>query len=185
MELNVKSTALVLIDLQNAIVSRTLAPYSGEEVVQKGVQLAQAFHIKGALVVYVHVDMANMLKLPVDEPTSLSAPPPPGASELVSELDIRASDLVVTKRQWGAFFGTNLEEELRKRKIETVVVGGIATNFGVESTARAAAGLGFALVVVEDATTTMDEEAHQFAFKRTFPRLGRVRTTEQVIGALG
>lgn len=87
---------------------------------------------------------------------------------------------MITKRFWGAFGGTNLENELRQRGIETVVFGGIATNFGVESTARTAAELGFNVVFLEDAMSSMEAEMHRFAVEKIFPRLGRVRKAEQI-----
>jgi nicotinamidase-related amidase len=181
-----RTTALILIDLQQAIVGRQTAPHSAADVVKRSASLAMAFRAKGATVIYVRVDLAHMLTLPVDNPTrDPNAPPPPAAaSELVAEAGARPGDLVITKRQWGAFFGTDLEEQLHRRGIRTVVLGGIATNFGVESTARAAAGLGFELILAEDATTSMSAEAHRFAYEYIFPRLGRVRSTEQVLASL-
>jgi nicotinamidase-related amidase len=114
-----------------------------------------------------------------------NAPPPPAiASELVAELDRQPADLVITKRQWGAFYGTELDQQLRRRGIQTIVIGGIATNFGVESTARAAFDRGYELVFVEDAMTTLSAEAHKFAIEAIFPRMGRVRTTDAVLQAL-
>ncbi|MGA9473687.1 MAG: isochorismatase family protein, partial [Terriglobales bacterium] len=81
LHLDPKKTALVLIDLQNGIVGRVTTPYSTAEVVQRGRRLAQAFRAKGAAVVYVRVDMADFLALPVDEPSRPpNAPPPPAAA---------------------------------------------------------------------------------------------------------
>lgn len=182
LRLDSKTAALILVDLQYGIVSLQTAPYAAQDVVKRGAALAQLFRKKGAMIVYVRVDLSNMLRLPVDAPLRdpLAPPPPARASELVPESGVQKEDLVITKRQWGAFFGTDLEKRLQARGIKTIVLGGIATNFGVESTARAAAGLGFELVVVEDATTSISKEAHDFAMKTIFPKLGRVRTTDQV-----
>ena len=188
LHLDPKKTALVLIDLQNGIVARTTAPYSSAEIVQKGNRLARAFRAKGATVVYVRVDMGNFLALPVDEPSrDPNAPLPPAtASELVPEAGFESGDLPITKRHWGAFAGTELEQALRRRGIDTVVLGGISTNMGVESTARQGTGLGFAFVIVEDAcATSMGEAAHRFAFEKIFPRLARVRKSDEVIAGLG
>jgi nicotinamidase-related amidase len=187
LDLDAKSTALILIDLQRGIVSRQLAPHSAADVVSRSAQLAARVRKAGGTVVYVHVDIAHRLELPVDQVWGdpNAPPPPPEASELVPEAGKQPGDLLIMKRQWGAFFGTDLEAQLRSRGITTIVLGGIATNFGVESTARAAAGLGFALVVVEDATSTMSDEMHQFPFKYVFPRLGRVRSTLDVLDSLG
>jgi nicotinamidase-related amidase len=188
LHLDPKKTALVLIDLQNGIVARTTTPYSTAEVAQNGNRLARAFRAKGATVVYVRVNMGNFLALPVDEPSRAPGEPPPPAiaSELSPEAGFEPGDLLITKRHWGAFAGTELEQALRQRGIDTVVLGGISTNVGVESTARQGTGLGFAFVIVEDAcATSMGEEAHRFAFEKIFPRLARVRKSGEVIAALG
>ncbi|HWD41289.1 MAG TPA: hydrolase [Fimbriimonas sp.] len=183
MQLDPKTTALVLIDLQKAVVARSLAPYTSQEVVQRSADLAAAVRDEGGTVVYVHVDLADMVRPPADE--SMSGTPSPDASELVPEAGLKSGDLVITKRYWGAFIGTDLEFQLKARGIETIVLAGIATNFGVESTAREAAALGFSLVLVEDACSSMDEAMHRFAFDKVFPRLSRVRSTREVLQALG
>jgi nicotinamidase-related amidase len=180
--LDVPTTALILIDLQHAIVGRSLVPRSSAEVVQTCCDLAGRFRRKGAMVVYVRVDLADM-QIPVaDQPArDPSAPPPPAkASELVPQVGFQAGDVLITKRYWGAFGGTDLERQLRQRGIHTIVLGGIATNFGVESTARTAAELGFSVVLIEDAMASFSDSVHRFAIETIFPRLGRVRAAEQV-----
>jgi nicotinamidase-related amidase len=186
LNLEPEKTALVLIDLQNGIVAVPTAPYASAEVVEKSRLLAEAFRAKGAPVIYVRVNTGDLLHLPVDAPhRDPNAPPPPAiASEIVAEAGFQAGDLLITKRHWGAFAGTDLEQQLKHRGIETVVLGGIATNFGVESTARQGTGLGFAFVIVEDACTSLDVQAHRFAFETIFPRLARVRKADEVITSL-
>jgi nicotinamidase-related amidase len=93
-------------------------------------------------------------------------------------------DLLITKRHWGAFAGTELERELKYHGIDTIVITGISTNAGVESTVRQGTGLGFAFVVVEDACSSRDAGDHRFACEKTFPRLARVRSTADVLAAL-
>jgi nicotinamidase-related amidase len=185
LKLEAASTALILIDLQHGIVARETAPYPASAVVEKSAALAKAFREKGATAVYVRVDLSDTLNLPVDVPHGLPANPPAIASEIVPQAGVQRGDLIITKRHWGAFSGTELEEQLRKAGVKTVVIGGIATNLGVETTARNAAGLGFAVVMVEDACTDRDAAAHHASFERIFPRLGRVRKTAEVIEALG
>ncbi|HEX3440412.1 MAG TPA: isochorismatase family protein, partial [Pseudolabrys sp.] len=97
----------------------------------------------------------------------------PDWSKLVDGL-AQPSDLRVTKKQWGAFTGTDLDLQLRRRGIRTIVLGGIATNIGVESTARFAWELGYDIAVVEDACTAMAAEQHEMAFRAIFPRIARV-----------
>ena len=187
LSLDPKKTALVVIDLQKGIVGRPTAPYPSAEVMQRSNRLAKKLREKGGTAIYVHVDMANFLQLPADAPMrDPSAPPPPAsASELVPEAGHQSGDLLITKRHWGAFAGTGLEQELRKRGVDTVVLTGIATNIGVESTARQGTGLGFAFVIVEDACSARNADEHRFAVEKIFPRLARVRKTEEVIEALG
>ena len=186
MELDPKSTALVLIDLQNGILGRTMAPHAAKDVIARAAKLAEALRSKGGTVVYVRVDVSDMLHLPADAPSRdpNAPPPPPKASELVADCGYQAGDLLITKRQWGAFYGTGLDQQLRRRGVRTILMGGVATNFGVESTARVAYDRGFELVFVEDAMSSMSEEMHRFAVQSIFPRMGRVRSTEEVIQAL-
>ena len=178
------TTALILIDLQKGIAGYQLAPHSFEAVRAKGKELARRFRAAKAPVVLVNVafapDFSDALTAPVDRP--MQAPPggrPEDWSELVDGL-AEASDLKVTKRQWGAFYGTDLDLQLRRRGVTTVVIGGVATNMGVESTARAAHEHGYAVVLAEDATTTLSAEMHAFAFEHIFPHLGRVAKVDEI-----
>jgi nicotinamidase-related amidase len=109
---------------------------------------------------------------------------PAHLSEIAESAGMQNGDLLISKRHWGAFAGTGLEHELRSRGVETVVLAGIATNMGVESTLRQGTGLGFAFVTVEDACSTFSQEMQQFAFSAIFPRLSRVRKTQQVLEAI-
>jgi nicotinamidase-related amidase len=185
-EFDPKSTALVLIDLQNGIVARPLAPHSAADIIANSAKLAASLRAKSGTAVYVRVELADVLTLPVDAPTRdpNAPPPPPSASQIVPESGYQPTDLLITKRQWGAFYGTELDQQLRRRRIRTILLGGIATNFGVESTARAAFDRGYELIFVEDAMSSVTAPAHEFAVKSIFPRMGRVRTMEQVLEAL-
>ena len=178
------TTALILVDLQKGIVGLPLAPYSGEAVISKGMDLARRFRAAKAPVVLVNVafspDFGDALKSPVDQPPQ--TPPggfPEGWTELVDGL-AEPSDLRVTKRQWGAFYGTDLDLQLRRRGVTSLVIGGIATNMGVESTARAAHEHGYAVVLAEDAATGRSAEMHAFAFEQIFPLLGRVAKADEI-----
>jgi nicotinamidase-related amidase len=186
LHLDPRKTALVVIDLQQGIVARQTAPHAPSQVIERSARLAKRLREKGGTIVYVRVDMANFLQLPVDQPPRdpNAPPPPPSASELVPEAGNQPGDVFVTKRHWGAFAGTDLEHALKQRGIDTVLLTGISTNAGVESTARQGTGLGFAFVIVEDACSAQEAEAHKFAFEKTFPRLARVRSTEEVLAAL-
>ena len=187
LELNPQQTALVLIDLEHGIVGRDLAPYSGKDVVARCAELARHVRQAGGTVVYVHVKLDEILHLAADQPMMKpgAPPPPPEASELVPEAGyLQGTDHLVTKRQWGAFYGTSLGQHLRRKGVRTVILGGIATNFGVESTARAAFDEGFELVFAEDAMTTMSTEMQNFATTKLFPIMGRVRSSAEIAEAL-
>jgi len=187
LSLDPRNTALVMIDLQKGIVGRPTAPHPADRVVQNARRLAERCRETGATVVLVHVgygaDGRDRLQQPVDA-APWSAQMPPDWSDLVPELGPKPGDLVVLKRQWGAFYGTDLDLLLRRRGVRTIVLGGISTNFGVESTARDAWERGYELVFAEDAMAAMAAEAHQFAVANIFPRLGRVRSTDEVLTAL-
>jgi nicotinamidase-related amidase len=188
--LDARSTALVLIDLQKGIVGLQLAPYSAAHVLENSAALVRRFAEAGATVVWVHVafasDNADRLCQPVDAP-SPSAPKgglPPDYSQFADEIASLPVDVIITKRQWGAFHGTELDLQLRRRGITTIVLGGVATNFGVESTAREAWQHNYSLVIAEDACTSMSAEMHQFSMEKIMPRLARVRSTADIIAAL-
>ncbi|WP_428377944.1 hydrolase [Lichenicoccus sp.] len=177
-DLDPATTALVLIDLQNGIIGMDVAPRTGPDTVAAGQALATRFRTAGAPVVLVHVafapDFSDAPPGLVDQ--ALSAPPgglPAQWSELAEGL-AQPGDLLVRKRQWGAFTGTELDLLLRRRGIGSVVIGGIATNFGVESTARHAWELGYHVVIAEDACTSVSAEAHGFAITHVLPRVARV-----------
>jgi nicotinamidase-related amidase len=182
--LDPRSTALVLIDLQNGIIGTPLAPRSGRDVLATATAFAKRFRAAGAPVVLVHFaladDYADALRQPVDQPTPLPAGGlPAGWSDLGGGL-AEAGDIGITKRQWGAFYGTELDLQLRRRGIRTIVLGGIATNFGVESTARQAWEHSYELVIVEDATASTSAELHDFAIRFILPRIARVTQTSDI-----
>jgi len=186
-QLDLRRSALVLIDLQKGITGLPMAPHSAANVVKNAASLAAGFREAGALVVLVHVafsaDGGDALKQPVDVTINRGKPSADWA-EIVPELGTTRGDIVITKRQWGAFYGTELDLQLRRRGINTIVLGGIATDMGVESTARAAHEHGYAQILVEDAMSSMSEEAHLFSVRQILPRLGLVRSTAEVLAAL-
>jgi len=186
--LDPRTTALVVIDLQKGIVSRQTAPHSSQDVVDHACRLADRFRELKATVVLVRVaysaDGRDRLAPQVDT-AACSGHTPPAFRELVPAMGPKQGDVVVTKRNWGAFYGTELELQLRRRGVRTIVLAGISTNYGVESTARDAFERAYQLVFAEDAMAGMSADAHQFATTQIFPRIGLVRKTEEVLKALG
>ncbi len=183
-KIDLAHTALVLIDLQKGIVGRATEPHSAAKVVEQAARLAARFRQAKAPVVLVNVtfspDFADALKQETDLKFSMGELPPDW-DQIVADVDPQPSDIRITKRQWGAFYGTELDLQLRRRGIRQIVLGGISTNIGVESTARAAYEHGYQLVLVEDAMASMSAEDHAFAVKKILPRLGLVRSTEEVL----
>jgi nicotinamidase-related amidase len=177
-DLDPRSTALVLIDLQNGIVGMPLAPHSGNDVLAKSRDLAQRFRAAPAPVMLVRVafaeDFADAPSRNVDQPTQRMQGGRPASWSALAEGLAEPGDILIVKRQWGAFYGTDLDLQLRRRGVKTIVLGGIATNFGVESTARQAWEHGYDVIIAEDACTSMSAELHDMAIRHIFPRVARV-----------
>jgi nicotinamidase-related amidase len=174
-----ENPALVVIDMQKGIVGLPTA-HPAEEITANNAKLARAFRAHGFPVVLVNVagrapgriDVSHNAKLPADW------------AELVPELEEHPDDHRVTKLQWGAFHGKSLDHFLRRRGATQIVLTGIATSIGVESTARNAHDHGYHVALVVDAMTDMDPVAHQHSVERIFPRLGETTTTTEVLSLL-
>lgn len=160
--------ALLVIDLIQRIVALPAFPHAAADVVQRSVALADSVRHAGGVVVWVRVERPG-----VDVQ-------PPG-SDFVAEIKPRPDDLVVVKRTWGAFQATGLDDELHRMEVRTLWLTGIATNFGVESTARVADELGYEVVLVEDAMSGSQPGEHEFAMSVIFPRLGRIARAHELL----
>lgn len=180
-------TALVVIDLQKGIAGREVAPHDSATVIKNAAAIADAFRKNGMPVFLVRVtpspDGKDALH-PVADAVMQRPTPPPDWAEIVPEMGPRDGDFVITKHQWGAFYGTELDLEFRRRGITTMVLCGIATNIGVESTARFAYEYGYNQIFAEDAMASMSAEEHTFTVTKTFPRIGLVRKTEEILQSL-
>ncbi|QAY58965.1 isochorismatase family protein [Microbacterium protaetiae] len=167
-------TALVIIDLQAGIAgSPQAAP-----VVARAVELADAFRAHDLPVVLVNVVSGAPGRTERPRP---AAARPEGWAELLPEL---GEGIRVTKKTWGAFHGTDLDERLREQGVTQVVLSGIATSKGVESTARSAHEHGYNVTVAVDAVADTDPDSHRNAVERIFPALGETGTTAQIIDLL-
>ncbi len=174
------STALIIIDLQIGLRDYpTIHPLN--DVIVRAAALAHAFRARNLPVVLVNV---------AGGPTGRTEQPrrtgeiPPEARAFVSELDQQPRDLVFTKRSWGAFTGTTLEAELRRARTSQIVITGVATSIGVESTARQAHELGFHVTLATDAMTDLSAEAHTNSIERIFPRLGETGLAADIVRML-
>ena len=170
-------TALVVIDLQQGIV-RLPTVHPPAEVVKRAAQLATAFRRRGLPVVLVDVVGGGPGR---DDPRGRRPAPSADWAELVPELEVQPHDIRVSKKTWGAFTCTGLDAQLRERGVTQIVLAGISTSIGVESTARQAQELGFNVTLAIDAMTDTSQQAHDNSVSRIFPRLGETGTTQDVL----
>jgi len=181
------NTALVVIDLQNGITAMPGAPVPTPDVIKNSVELAEAFRARGLPVVLVNVtfaaDGADVMPGRTDQGSS-ARQFPEGWDLIIADLDGHDADIRVTKRNWSAFYGTNLDLHLRRRGVTQIVLTGIATSVGVESTARFAHEHGYHVTIATDAVTDSSAEAHQNSVDRIFPRLAETGATAEILGAL-
>lgn len=173
-------SALIVIDLQKGIVGLPLAG-AIDEVIGNSRRLAEAFRARELPVVLVN---ANGIAPGRTEQQRTVRDMPPDWTELVPELGRQPGDITATKQTWGAFASTPLEKQLRDLRVTQVVITGVATSIGVESTARQAYELGFNVTLAIDAMTDLRAEAHEASIAYIFPRLGETGTTQEIIDLL-
>jgi nicotinamidase-related amidase len=178
-------TALLVIDLQKGITAMPAEP-SPASVIDHAVELLDAFRAQDLPVVLINVDAAAPGRTEAARAGGgpASVPRPDGWTELVPELDVQPSDHLVTKKTWGAFHGTGLNEHLRDLGVTQVVIAGISTSAGVESTARQAYEHGFHVTLATDAMTDRAPTVHAHSIEQIFPRLGETGTTAEILAAL-
>ncbi len=177
-------SALLVIDLQKGIAAMAAALGAAPAVARVVAQarlLAQAFRRRGLPVVLVNV--AGQPPGRTEQGARLTGLPPDW-TELLPELDRQPGDHVVTKRTWGAFAGTGLAQHLAGQGVSQIVIAGVATSVGVESTAREAYALGFNVTLALDAVADMNAEAHANSVERIFPRLGETGATNEIVALL-
>lgn len=174
------NTALIVVDLQKGLVGLPVVhPIDG--VVAKACALADAFRARRLPVVLVNVAGGAPGRTEQPHPTASRSE---GWTDLIPELDRQPGDIVVTKWTWGAFSSTDLDAQLRTRGITQVVIAGVATGTGVESTARQAYELGFNATLAIDAMTDTRAQAHEYSVTNVFPRLGETGTSQAILDLL-
>lgn len=173
-------TALIIIDLQRGLTGQTFLHPIGD-IVTRAQSLVAAFRRHQLPIVLVNVDGTAPGRT---ERPRQAQKLPDGWTDLLPELGRQPGDIVVTKRTWGAFASTDLESQLRGRGVTQVVVSGVATGTGVESTARQAYEAGFNVTLAIDAMTDARPEAHDYSISNVFPRLGETGTTQAIIDLL-
>lgn len=185
-------TALVLIDLQQGTLAAPTVPHAPGDVVGRAAQLAEAFRAAGAPVVLVRManaaDGSDAVKGRSEAARRAGASAsrrPHDLGPVAEALAGHAEDVLVTKRNWGAFYGTDLDLQLRRRGVTQIVLGGVATSLGVESTARAAHEHGYNIAFAVDAMTDINADAHAHSIAWVFPLIGELATTEELCELLG
>jgi nicotinamidase-related amidase len=173
--------ALIVIDVQRGIVDApTIQPVA--EIVERSARLADAFRYQALPVVLVNVTAGPPGR--TDRTRSPGIANSPDWADLVDELGAHPDDHLVTKQARSAFHDTGLDEYLRGVGVTQVVLTGISTTSGVESTARSAYDHGYHVVLTTDAMTDTDPDAHANSLERIFPKLGETATTTEILDAL-
>lgn len=173
-------TALIVIDMQKGITGLPCAhPVAG--ITANVTSLLGAFRAKGLPIVLVNVAGAAPGRT---DQGPMNWTPPADWADLIPELDAQPSDHRVTKTTWGAFENTDLDDYLKAQGVTQVVMCGIATSIGVESTARVAYERGYNVVLVPDAMSDLDIVMHDYAVAKIFPKIGETGTTEDVVSRL-
>ena len=186
LSINPQTTALVVVDLQNFAVDLPTQPLNGREVLANSVRLARACREARMLVVLVRVgyDPKVPQLRPAADKLFSGFEFPPGAKEIAPELGPEPEDVIVDKYNWGAFYGTDLDVHLRRRGIRTLIVCGLVTNIGVDTTMRHAQERGYEQILAADATAAFSLEEHDYTLKFVAPRLSRVSSTDIIVAAI-
>lgn len=180
-----QKTALVLIDLQEGITQLDCAPHTTNTVVQNANRLIEIFRQNQGFISFVHVSFHDGHdRLQPNAQQMLPGKHDAQFSKFAKDLAILETDYVVNKRQFSAFFGTDLDLQLRRRGIDTIVLGGIATHIGVDTTARDAYQQNYQQYFISDMMTAPKKEWHEFSTQTIFPLLGQVLTTDAFIASI-
>ncbi|MBY8860934.1 isochorismatase family protein [Nocardia sp. CA2R105] len=176
-------SALIVIDLQKGVAALPLA-HPVTEVTGNAARLAEGFRAHKLPVILVRATGMAPGRTERSFSRSDAPRPPADAADLVPELNQQDSDYELVKQTWGAFMNPELDRLLRELAVTQVVVIGIATSFGVESTARQAYEHGYHVTLATDAMTDFSVEAHEGSVTRIFPSLGETGTTEEILALL-
>ena len=204
-ELSADRCALVLFDVLHAYLhptdperARTLTE---RDLVAKLGRLLSAARSHDMTVLYTlarHApDSADVVSHPTDTdmdlhpwPNGVAIPFRPSvkrddpSARIADELAAGPNELVLAKQRWSGFFQTSLELNLRARGIDTIILAGMSTDVGIASTAFSARDQDFGIVIARDACWSHRPGNHDFFMDRVFPRMARVRPTEQVVSSM-
>ena len=180
-------TALVVVDLQNG--SRLMpTAHPIDDVVGNAAELARAFRRAELSVVLISYlggasGRSDASRIRAESGAPIGTPPD-GWTELLTELDHQPGDILIPRASWGAFHGTTLEEDLQRSGITQIVLAGIATSLGVESTAREARDRGYNVVLAIDAMTDINPVAHDHSIRVILPLIGETGSSAEILSLL-
>jgi len=201
--LDPKTTALLILDLQNDVIhadgafagTGSAEHATSQKVAEQAGRLAKAARAKGVKVIHVHHfasvgagdDADSKRNAGLWQGTADAGAVKPGTwgAEPHAGVEPQDGDIVVQKQRVSAFFGTPLDIKLRGLGVEKVLVCGAWTNMSVESTIRYGADLGYEMVLVSDACSSMNADWHRVAVEYAVTSLGEVATIDEVVTALG
>lgn len=181
--LNLKKTALLIIDLQKGILEMPTQPHSTQEILKNAHKLVSTFRQQDAFIAFIRVQFHDgkdklhpnaMKELPGKDAA-------PEFSQFAELLDLTDSDYIVNKRGFSGFFGTDLDLQLRRRGIENLVLCGISTHAAVDSTARDAYQYAYNQFFITDAMGAATRELHNFPIDNIFPLMGQTLSTEEFL----
>lgn len=194
LKLDPKTTALILIDMINAVAKGNGPPYdvppNRQGVIDQSQRLVAHCRQVGTPIIFIttyrRADNADAPKTVADVGGGGGVPMLEGtpAVEVIDELAPQDGDYIVVKPRFSAYYGTNIEGILKSLGTETILVGGISTQRSVEGTARDAKNRDTQCVVVSDCCTAGEEDIHQMTIDHVLPLLVRVRNTDETIAAL-
>jgi nicotinamidase-related amidase len=176
------NTALIVVDLQKGLRGSPFV-HPIDAVIERTRVLIDAFRAYGLPIVLVNVTGGAPGR--TEQPRRNIEAFPKDFAELLPELGQQPGDIFVTKRTWGAFSSTDLEDRLKTLGVTQIVITGVATGTGVEATARQGYEQGFNVTLATDAMTDARAEAHHYSINNVFPRLGETGTVQEIIELLG
>ena len=174
-------TALVVVDLQKGTIGSLPMAHPAEDVIGRAAELAVAFRQRGLPVALVRHAGNPAGRTQYSQG---GGDWPPDLTELMPGLGAEPGDLQVTKHSWSAFATTGLDATLRALGVTQVVIAGVATSYGIESTVRDAYDRGYHVTIAADATTDPTPEGHRNSLDRVFPVLGQTGSTAEIIALL-
>ncbi|GLY29615.1 isochorismatase family cysteine hydrolase [Kineosporia sp. NBRC 101731] len=172
--------ALIVVDLQQGTLAQNLTT-PAEQILTHAATLVDAFRAGGRPVVLV---TAHSMPAGLNEYGGGPRQMPEGWDTPAPQIAQQPGDIVISKSAWSAFTGTDLHRRLTDLGVTQTVIIGLATSFGVESTARTAYDLGYDVVIASDAVADLSQEAHHSSLTRVFPVLAQIGTTREITGLI-